>query len=148
VSLTLTEVKSRFKIRSGEIEIEYEGPLKEVNERYESALKWLTSQPRKESRKRGKKEKKKEEEEEKKDKRGGPRKPIYTPKIGELVEEGFFAKRKSLDDVIEGLIPKNVPTRGSRARRGILTNLRRRIARRDAKLKGAKEEDIWYFWVD
>ena len=88
------------------------------------------------------------EEERKKDKRGGLRKPIYGSKIDELVEEDFFKERKSLDNIIAGLVPKNVPTRGLRARTAILGNLRRRIARKDAKLKGAKEEDTWYFWVD
>lgn len=145
MSLILTEAKSRFRIRNGETEIEYEGPLPEVNKRYEDALGWLTSRTTKRSRKE---EKKKEDEEEKKDRRGGSRRPIYTSKIDELVEEGFFAERKSLDEFMEGLVPKNVPTRGHKARNAILGNLRRRIARRGSRLKGAPEENVWYFWVD
>lgn len=142
----MSEVKSRFRIRNGEIEIEYEGPLKDVNEHYEGAFEWLTTRQTKRRIQRKKGEE--AEEGKKKEKRGGTRKPIYTPKIDELVEENFFQKRKSLDEVIEGLVPKNVPTRGSKARIAVLGNLRRRIARKESKLKGAKEEDTWYFWVD
>jgi len=141
----LSDIKSRFRIRNGEIEIEYEGPLREVNLRYESAFEWLTSTRAK---KIGKREEKKAEEKGKKEKRGGARRPIYGSKIEELIAEGFFEKRKSLDDVTKGLVPKNVPTRGFGARNAIIGNLRRKIAKKDAKLKGAKEEGTWYFWVD
>jgi hypothetical protein len=37
----LSETKNRFRVRNGEIEIEYESALKEVNKRYDDALKWL-----------------------------------------------------------------------------------------------------------
>jgi len=137
-------VKHRFRIKNEEIEIEYEGSLKEVNERYKSAFEWLTS------RQAGKKQKKKElkEGKEKKDKRGGIRKTIYGDKITELVDEGFFKKRKSFEEVIKGLDEKDVPTKDAKARNAILTNLRRRIKSKSAKLKGTTEEDIWYFWTD
>jgi hypothetical protein len=140
----LSEAKNRFRIRNGEIEIEYEGPLNEVNKRYDKALEWLASQPAKAT-----VPKKKEfDEREKEDKRGGLRKPIYGPKIDELESEGFFKKRKSLDEVVKGLVTKNVPTKGHKARNAILMSLRRRIAQKNAKLKGATEEDQWYFWTD
>jgi len=140
----LEERKSRFRIRNGEIEIEYEGPVKEANIRYESAFEWLTSQQTKKlTKKKGKSPEKKA-----KGKRGGARRALYTPKITEFVEEDFFANRKSLDEVIKALVPKNVPTRGRKARNAILTNLKRRIAKRGSRLKGASEEGVWYFWVD
>jgi hypothetical protein len=125
----------------------HEGPVNETNKRYENAVKWLTTQPT--SRKKKEKQKTSEEKKpQKKDNRGGPRRTLYTPKISELVEEGFFKRRKSLDEVIEGLLPKNVPTRGHNARNAIVTNLRRRISKKGGELKGAKEEDVWYFWTD
>jgi len=141
--LKLSEVKNRFRVRNGEIEIEYEGPLQEVNKRYDKALEWLASQPAK-----AHTPKKSESAEDEKEGRGGLRKPIYGPKIDELENEGFFKKRKSLDEVIKGLVTKNVPTRGSKARNAILMSLRRRIAQKDAKLKGTTEEDQWCFWTD
>jgi len=110
------------------------------------ALEWLASRPAKASRKY---EKRKEDEGKKKGKRGGSRRPIYTPRIDELIEEGFFAGgRKSLDEVLEGLRPKNVPTKGAKARHALLENLKRRVAKRDSELHGAPEEKLWYFWVD
>ena len=142
--MKLAEVKNRFRVRSGETEIEYEGPLKEVNAHYEKALEWLASQPAKATVLK----KKESVEVEKEDKRGGLRKPIYGPKIDELESEGFFKKRKSLDEVAKGLVMKNVPTKGRKARNAILGSLRRRIAQKNAKLKGATEEDQWYFWTD
>jgi len=139
----LSEAKNRFRVRNGEIEIEYEGPLKEVNERYEHVLEWLIpKQVKTKGKTKGKKLTKEEE------KRGGFHKTIYTPKIDELIKEGFFKTRKSLDDVVKGLVPKNVPTRGMDARTAILNNLKRKIASKKATLKGGKEEDEWYFWVD
>jgi hypothetical protein len=145
--LKLSEVKKRFRVRNGEIEIEYEGPLAEVNKRFDKAYDWVTSQKIVTS-----KEKEETTDQGKvagqKDKRGGYHKPMYGEKIDELIEEGFFKKRKSLDEVVVGLVPKNVPTRGQNARNAILNNLRRKIASKNAVLKGAKEEDVWYFWVD
>lgn len=140
----MSEIKNRFRVRNGEIEIEYEGSLKEVNERYAKALEWLASQPKA----RALKKKVSGEEEEEEDRRGGLRKPIYGKKIDELESAGFFKERKSLDEVIKGLLTKNVPTKGSKARNAILMSLRRRVAQKNAKLKGTTEEDKWYFWED
>lgn len=143
--------RSRFRIKNGEIEIEYEGPVKEAKERYENAFKWLTSRPGKPRIKEGETGKKTgtAEEAKKKDKRGGKRRTLYSPKITELIEEGFFKEgRKSLDEVLEGLVPKNVPTKGRNARSSILNNLKRRIAGKGSTLRGAPEENVWYFWVD
>jgi heat shock protein HspQ len=54
----MSEVKSRFKIKNGEIEIEYEGLVKDVNERYKEAFDWLKSIPRKEREKKKEKKRK------------------------------------------------------------------------------------------
>ena len=143
--MTLSEMKNRFRVRNGEMEIEYEGSLNEVNKRYDKALEWLTSEQITSTKQKGKDQ---NASVAKKDKRGGARKPIYGEKIDELVDEGFFSKRKSLDEVIKGLVPKNVPTRDAKARNAILSNLRRKIANKNAKLKGTTEQDVWYFWVD
>jgi hypothetical protein len=143
----LAESKNHFKIRNGDIEIEYEGPLPEVNKRFDQAYLWATS-PKTKPLKNKDKEIDEGQGEKKKDNRGGPRKTIYTGKIEELIEEGFFAKRKSLDEVMKALFLKNVPTKGAKAKNAILASLRRRIANKDSKLKGSQEEDIWYFWID
>ena len=137
----MAEVKGRFRIKNGEIEIEYEGPIKEVNQRFEKVLGLVVSR----------KEKKPEAETEekggeKKSKRGGRRKPIYAPKIRDLIDEGFFKPKKSLDEVIKKLESLGVPTRGKRV--SVRNALIREAGKKDSALKATKEDDTWYFMQD
>jgi hypothetical protein len=138
----LSEERKRFRIRNGEIEIEYEGPLKEVNKRYGEALSWLASQPTKET-----SLKKKESDEAKKwDRRGGLRKAIYPPEIEKLKKANFFKPKKSLDEVIAKFEEMVVPTRGKR--NAILTALKADTRKKGSNLKGTKEDNSWYFMQD
>jgi len=137
----LSEVKGRFRIKNGEIEIEYEGPIKEVNQRFEKVLGWIM--PRKEKMPEAGVT---EEKEKKKSKRGGRRKPIYPPVIKRLMKEGFFKQKKSLDEVIKKLETMNVPTRGKRAT--IRNALVREAGKKGSTLKATKEDDTWYFMQD
>jgi hypothetical protein len=137
----LSEVKNRFKIKSGEIEIEYEGPLKEVNERYNRVLEWVMSYKKKMP-----SEEEAETEKDKKSKRGGVRKAIYPPWIEKLKKDNFFKQKKSLDDVIKKFESLGAPTRGKRtAIRNALINDTRKA---DSSLKATKEDDTWYFMQD
>jgi hypothetical protein len=138
----LSEVKNRFRVRNDEIEIEYEGPLDEVNKRYDKALEWLESQQGKTTIPK----KKKSGEGEKEDKRGGARKAIYPPEIEKLKEANFFKPKKSLNEVIAKFESMVVPTRGKR--NAILTALKADTRKKESKLKGTKEGKIWYFWTD
>jgi hypothetical protein len=138
----LSEPKNRFRVKQGEIEVEYEGPLTEVNKRYEKALALLISQPTKPSILK----KKESGEEEKEDKRGGVRKPIYPQLIEKLKKENFFKPKKSLDQVIKKLEDWGAPTRGKRpAVRNALIN---DTHKEGSKLKSTKEEKTWFFWED
>jgi hypothetical protein len=139
----LSEVKNRFRVKSGEQEIEYEGPLSEVNKRYEKAFEWMKSQPTKGN---GSK-KKTPKQSEKEDKRGGVRKAIYPPTIKKLKEEKWFKPKKSLDDVIKKFESVGLPTKGKK-RNAILTALRADTRKKNSVLKGTKEDDTWYFLQD
>jgi hypothetical protein len=146
----LAESKNHFKIRNGDVEIEYEGPLTEVNKRFDKAYEWATNSPPKATHKE-KIEKEEQSEDtdakkEKKDKRGGIRKPIFAPTIQRLIEEGFFKEKRSVDDVIKKFEEKGLPVRGKK--NAILTSLRYETSKRDSKLKSTKTENDWYFWVD
>jgi hypothetical protein len=144
----LAEVKNRFKIKNGDVEIEYEGPLAEVNKRYDEAFKWVSSQkPKTPEKKKDEKTAKLDEKKEKKDKRGGVRRSIYSEPLAQLEKEGFFEVRKSLDEVMDGLVPKNVPTRDRKSRNAVLSNLKRRINSPTSNLKGGKDQGKWYFWI-
>jgi len=139
----LSEAKSRFRVKNGEVEIEYEGPLKEVNEHYKKALEWLVSGKTKGIKKGEAKEKKGEV---KRDKRGGRRKPIYPKEIQKLKKEKFFDTKKTLDDVIKVLESKGAPTRGKKV--AIRNALIRDTRKKDSKLKTTKEGNTWVFWID
>lgn len=140
--LRLSEIKNRFRVRNGEMEIEYEGPLDEVNKRYDKALEWLTSQPAKEASPKKEVSSGKEKE----DKRGGARKAIYPPEIEKLKEANFFKPKKSLDEVIKKFESMIVPTKGKR--NAILTALKADTRKKGSTLKGTKEDDTWYFMQD
>lgn len=146
----MSDAKNHFKIKNGDIEIEYEGPLAEVNKRFDKAYEWATTSPSKVTHKE-KTEKEEQAEDvdakkEKKDKRGGVRKPIFAPTIQRLIEEGFFKEKRSVDDVSTKFEEVGLPVRGKR--NAILTSLRYETSKRDSKLKATKVENDWYFWVD
>jgi hypothetical protein len=143
----LAEVKNRFRIKNGDIETEYEGPLSEVNKRYDKAFEWVSSQKPKTREKKEKEPSDKVDiKKEKKDKRGGARKPIYAPAIQRLIEEGFFNEKKTVDEVTKKFEDLGIPVRGKR--NAIRTSLRYETSKKDSKLKGTKVENEWYFWTD
>lgn len=143
----MAESKNHFRIRNGEIEIEYEGPLAEVNKRFDKAYDWATSQKIVTLKK---KEKEKTTDDDqvagKKDKRGGARKEIYPPWIQKMKGEDFFKQKKSLDDVIKRVADLGVPTKGKRTaiRNALLSDTRKK----DSKLHATKEGENWFFWED
>jgi hypothetical protein len=138
----MSEVKSRFKIKNGEIEIEYEGLVKDVNERYKEALDWLKSLPKVMEEKKIRHEK---EGEEKEEKRGGARKSIFSPKVDELINEGFLKlpNKRKIEDVVKALQERGLPVTGKED--AILNALKRRLGK---NLKGTKTGDEWYFWTE
>jgi len=135
----MSEVKSRFKIKNGEIEIEYEGLVKDVNERYKEALDWLKSIPREEE----KEEKIRKEEEKRKGTRGPE---IWSPAIDTLIQEGVFKlpNKRTPKEVMKVLEDKALPVSGKAAQ--ILTTLKRKVRRGD--LKGTKGPEGWTFWTE
>lgn len=102
----LSEEKSRFKIKKGDIEIEFEGNAKEVNPRYEEAFEWIktatvyTPAPP---------ETKLPEEKKKEEKRGGARSNVVSREIDKLIEEGWFDEFRKIPDAIEELKRRTVP---------------------------------------
>jgi len=140
----MSEAKSRFKIKNGEIEIEYEGLVKDVNERYKEAFDWLKSIPRKEVEEKEGEKKEKEEVEEKKKGTRGPE--IWSPAIDGLIQEGFFKlpNKRTKKDVVKALEDKALPVKGKTGI--ILITLTRKVRRGD--LKGTKGSEGWTFWTE
>lgn len=139
----MSEKRARFRIRKGEVEIEYEGSSDDVNKRYREAFEWVktivTKRPKKE--KEGKEEQK--EEVKKKGKRGPA---IWSPAIDRLIQEGFFKlpNRRTKKEVVKELENRALPVKGKSE--SILVALTRKVRR--GNLKGTKGPDGWAFWTE
>ena len=135
----MSEGKARFRIRKGEMEIEYEGSSSDVNIRYKDAFEWLKTVPLKKEKKIEKHEEKKEE------RRGGARKALFSPRIDDLIKEDFFKlpNKRKVDDVVKALQEKGLPVVGKRI--PILMALKRRLGK---TLKGTKSDGEWVFWTE
>jgi len=105
----MSEKKSRFRIRKGDLEIEYEGNPAEVSERYREAFEWIKTATIAPPKGKPFRMERKEKEEKKEEKRGGRRTAVISPAIDKLVEEGFFDDFKNSTQVLEELRRKTVP---------------------------------------
>ena len=96
----MSEEKSRFRIKKGDIEIEYEGKSSEVNARYKEAFEWMkavTISPPKPPPKKediGKKDKKK---------KPAVRTKGVTAEIDKLIEEGWMDDYKRNTEILKEL---------------------------------------------
>lgn len=97
----MSEDKCRFRIKKGDIEIEYEGKSSEVNAQYKEAFEWIksvTTSPPKPSPKKGEPENMK----------GKGEKPVVRTKgvateVGKLIEEGWVDDYKRNTEVLKEL---------------------------------------------
>jgi hypothetical protein len=103
----MSEGRSYFKIKKGDIEIEYSGLPKDVDSKYKEAFDWVKTAiittsvtPRgptagpKQPRKPG---------------RGGHRSPIISNAIDRMISDGEFDKAKTTSQALDYLVTKAVP---------------------------------------
>jgi len=135
----MSDGKSRFRIKNGETEIEYEGLVEDVNKRYKEALDWLWSTPRT-------KKTEKIEKEEAEKKRGVRGREIWSPAVDSLIQEGFFKlpNRRDNKAVMKALGDKALPVKGKA--KEILQALTRKVRKGD--LKGTHGSEGWIFWTE
>lgn len=135
--VVMSENRSRFRIRKGDVEIEYEGKSKEVSMRYEEAFEWIKTQtiitPKLEPARKLKEEKPKK-------KRGGRRTGIISPAIDKLIKEGFFDNFKNSTQVLEELRRKTVPVSGIEP---VITALNRKVPKKLDRIKD--KEGRWVY---
>jgi hypothetical protein len=138
----MSESRTRFKIKVGVIEVEYEGREQDANQRYKEALEWLKASPQISAQPEINLKK---EALEKEETRGGARKSIFSPKIDELIDKGFFKlpNRKKVIDVTKALQEEGLPVTDKE--QAILIALKRRLGK---NLKGTKTGDEWSFWTE
>lgn len=139
----MSEIRSHFKIRSGEIEIEYGGPVEEVNQRYKEAFEWIKSNPKIDILKKGRAKEETVPEDKKKTTHG---REIWSPAIDALISEDFFKlpARRTTTEVLKALEDKALPTQGKS--HNISVTLTRKVRR--GNLKGTKGPDGWIFWTE
>lgn len=106
LSITMSEERSRFKIKKGDVEVEYEGKSSDVDKRYEEALTWvksaLTTSPVSQGQKA-------EMDLAKTDRRGGARSNVVSRAVDNLIEEHWIGKSKKIPDVVAELRRRAVP---------------------------------------
>lgn len=133
----MSEDRSRFRIKKGDIEIEYEGKSSEVTTRYKEAFDWIKtvtiSPPKPEA-------KKKEPEKKKEEKRGGVRTAVISPAIDDLIKEGFFDDFKNSTEVLAELRRKTVPVSDVTP---VVVALNRRVPKKLDRIKD--EQERWVY---
>lgn len=134
----MSEGRAHFRVKKGEIEIEYEGKSSEVNERYKEAFDWIKTATITPSEKKPPKEEKKIERKPKKneEKRGGARTAVISPAIDELIKGGFLDDFNRDRQVLEELERKTIPVSGIKPVRNALN---RRVPRILDRIKDKKE---------
>jgi hypothetical protein len=129
--IKMSEERSHFKIKKGDVEIEYSGMPKDVDSKYKEAFNWVksatvtTSAPPKEP-SAGPKQSGKAG-------RGGRRSPVVSRAIDQVISEGFLDKSKTESEVyselerraVRGITKLNVSQAlERRARSGILDRIK------------------------
>ena len=138
-------MSSRFKIKSGDTEIEFEGPAEEVSSKFKEAFDWLKTIPIKPSTAQDQKGEKSESagQEKKQGKsgsRGGPRSSVIGAGIDELIESGFFSDFVPINKVFEELKRKKVPVASTIV---VNTAVGRRVPKVLDRIKN--EQGIWVY---
>ena len=142
--MKVSEAKSRFRIKNGATEVEYEGPVEDVKERYKEAFGWLKSAQHEGIEK--KTDEKTEEKIEKEKKKGTRAPEIWVPAIDGLIKDEFFKlpNKRRKNDVVKALADKALPVEG---KNGVIAITLIRTVRKGA-LKGTKGPDGWTFWTE
>ena len=133
----MSEDRSRFRIKKGDVEIEYEGKSTDVSSRYKEAFEWIKTLTLTTPKLPIKEEPK---EKEPKKKRGGPRTGVISPAIDELIKEGFFDDWKNSTQVLEELKRRTVPVSGIKP---VINALNRRVPKKLDRIKD--EQERWVY---
>src|SRR6266568_3354616 len=123
---------ARFRVRSGEFEIEYEGPSDLVESRYSEALTLLEEKPLSTTGQGGVAQKKAG--------RGGLRVNVISEALDSLIGENWFKSKPSKDSVVLELQNRKIP---GVDKNNVGVALDRRVRAR--KLKSIKDNGEWVY---
>ncbi|SRR6266566_5694187 len=132
----MTDNTARFRVRSGDFEVEYEGPADLVESRYSDALKLLQAKPIQA-------ETQGQVALHKKTGRGGMRVSVISEALDALMAENWFKSKRSKDSVVLELQSRRVP---GVDKKNVSVSLDRRVRAR--KLKSIKDNGDWIYWID
>jgi len=101
----MSEDRSRFSIKKGDIEITYEGTSKDANDRYKEAFEWIKKATVTEENGGSKDRPRKRRKQDKKTDGTKPKEHAegVTSGIDKLIAEGWFDKDRTNSDVLEEL---------------------------------------------
>lgn len=129
----------RFRLKKGDIEVEYEG--EDSDSKYEKAFAWI------EGVKVAHKEvpQMRQEQSKEQSQRGGVRTGFISPGIEKLMEQHFFKlpKKKQVSEIMVALRDLGIPVKGKEE--AVVNACRRRLGK---GLKGTKEQGKWVFWQE
>jgi hypothetical protein len=129
----MAENKHYFRIKKGDVEIEYSGEPEEVNERYKEALEWVETSIIVTSPSTTATSKERQKVTALGPGRGGARSPIVSKGLDKIIAEGFLDKAKKTSEVhaelerkaVPGVTPFNVSEALKRkARQGVLDRIK------------------------
>jgi hypothetical protein len=106
----MSDNKSRFILKKGDIEIEYEGQSEEVKNKFNQVFEWLKGAPASTPSPQDQTNQRKgtASQEKKNDGRGGARSKVISPEIDKLISGGFLNSFKTVDEVLAELKRKTV----------------------------------------
>ena len=137
----MSEERSHFKMKKGDIEIEYEGVSSEVSSKFSEIFEWLKTAPITPLPPKPAEGIPPEPvEEERQERRGGARSAVISPEIDKLMEEGFLDAFKNANQVYEELKRKAVPVSGLNA---VVEALKRRVPETLDRIKDDKGKWVY-----
>jgi hypothetical protein len=141
----MSETKSRFRMKKGDIEIEYEALPAEVSSKFKEIFEWLKETTA--SAPKAKDEVTVTEETsietkagQKQHKRGGARSSVVSSAIDILISEGFLDTFKSSSLIMEELKRKTIPVSGIAV---VQTSLNRKVPKKLDRIKD--EQGKWVY---
>jgi hypothetical protein len=138
----MSQEKSHFRIKRGDIEIEFAGDSTEVAKRYAEALEWIktvTGKPAEPKVKKVKEEKEIAKETEKKsERRGGRRTSTISKEIDKLIESGWLDEFKEKEEVQKELKRLAIPA----SIQAVNISLTRRVGK---TLDRIKKDNKWVY---
>ena len=141
----MSETKSRFKMKKGDIEIEYEGVSEEVSSKFTEIFDWLKSEPVIHTQTKPNNNVtdppqaiKQQNQVQKQGKGGGSRSAVVAPALNEILNDGFLNDFKSLDQILEELKRRAVPSNLKSVRSAIVRKVPKTVDR-------VKDGDTWVY---